>query len=839
MDETSRKRYLIIHGHFYQPPRENPWTERVEREESAFPYHDWNDRISTECYHSNARSRRLDGFGRITRLVNNYEYLSFNFGPTLLSWIEGRYPGLIDQITDADRASAGRLGGHGNAIAQVYNHVIMPLAEIRDQKTQIEWGIFDFKRRFERDPEGIWLAETAINSTTLELLIDFGFRFVILSPYQAEKFRPLEGTGEWTSSENGTIPTGRAYRSYGQQKKGKRGSKKFIDIFFYDARLSSDISFNHLLSNGDNLAESISSSFARCGGDLVTIATDGEIYGHHEAFGDMALAYLIDEGAEKHGITFTNFSSYLKTHETGFEVLIKTGKKDEGTAWSCSHGVDRWKDDCGCQTGGAPGWNQKWRKPLRNGLDMLRDRLREIYEKEAASLLSDPWKARDDYISAIHQRSFKKIEAFIRERAVSPLSEEGVSRACRLLESQRNSLLMYTSCGWFFNDISGIETVQLLKYAARAIELVGNEQAEKIENEFLLFLEKAKSNLPSAGNGKDLYLKMKKSSSVDPVFLAGQYALASSLSCPDASPEKFGYEFSSFDTTEIDISGISMQIGRISMASPYTLEKYNYKYVLIIGTPAQVACAINECANDEEFEKMKGHFSSTPSNTGFFDITATMSDYFGEDLFALNDLFVEDREKILGMMASRQMDQARNLFENLYIDSREILRLFSSTSLSAPESILAPARAVLEERLSDQLERWKEDHHPAVLEEISKIISESVYYGIKLDKGLTIDIFTDFFLTRLSSIRGGLSKSVTDQLYKFVEYCHEFGADIPQHGIQNEIFAILESLVEEAIGRILEDPAGSTEDLSAVTSFLRLAERFNFNVGSWQERLPE
>ena len=839
MGETSQKRYLIIHGHFYQPPRENPWTERIERQESASPYHDWNDRISRECYHSNARSRRLDGYGRITRLVNNYEALSFNFGPTLLSWIEDKYPELIDQITEADRTSAERLGGHGNAIAQIYNHIIMPLANTRDQQTQIKWGVFDFEKWFGRPPEGIWLAETAISETTLELLIDFGFRFVILSPYQAKKFRPLKGSRAWTNAEKGAIPTGRAYRSYGRQKSGKRGGKRFIDIFFYDAELSTDISFNHLLSNGDNLAEAISSSFERCGGDLVTIATDGEIYGHHEAFGDMALAYLIDKGAEKNGLTFTNFGTYLDTHEPGFEVLIKPGNNGEGTAWSCSHGVGRWKNDCGCKTGGLPGWNQKWRAPLRNGLDMLRDRLSEIFEKEAGPLLSDPWKARDDYISVAASRSFDKVDAFIRERSVSTLSAEEVSRACRLLESQRNALLMYTSCGWFFSDISGIETVQLFKYAARAIELAGPEHAEDIENEFLLFLEEAKSNIGSAGTGKDLYLEIKSSSSVKPAFLAGQYALASCLSCSSASPETFGYDFLSSDKTEIDISGITMNIGKISMASPYTLEKNTYKYVFIVDTPARVACTINECGSEQEFEKMKGHFSSTPPDTEYFDIVADMSDYFEGDVFVMNDLFVEDREKILGTLAAKQMAEVRSLFEDLYIENREILRLFSKTSLSAPDSLLAPARAVLEEHLSDKIEKWKESHDPAGLEEIGKVISESVYYGIKLDKSRTIEIFTDFFLVRLSSMRGGLSKSMSDQLYKFAEYSHELGMEIPQHGIQNEIFALLESLVEEAIGRILEDPAGSNEDLSAVTSFLRLAERFNFNVESWQERLPE
>ncbi len=763
MDETGQKRYLIIHGHFYQPPRENPWTERVERETSAAPYHDWNDRISTECYRPNARSRRLDGYGRITRLINNYESLSFNFGPTLLSWIDEKHPELLEQITEADRASSERNGGHGNAIAQVYNHIIMPLANERDQITQIKWGISDFERRFGRHPEGIWLAETAINDSTLELLIDFGFRFVILSPYQAEKFRPLDGTGEWTAAEGGSIPTGRAYRSFGKRKRGKRGKKKFIDIFFYDSRLSTDISFNHLLSNGDNLAESISSSYERCGGDLITIATDGEIYGHHEPFGDMALAYLIDEGAKKHGLTFTNFGSYLDTHEPGFEVLIKTGKKGEGTAWSCSHGVERWKSDCGCRTGGPSAWNQKWRAPLRDGLDVLRDRLSEIYANEASSLLSDPWKARDEYISVIGSRSIGQAEEFVSERAASPLSDDQLSRACTLLESQRNSLLMFTSCGWFFNDISGIETIQILKYAARAIELAGPAHAEELEKGFLRFLEKAESNLPAAGTGKDLYLRMKRSTSASQAFLAGQYALAYSLSCPGASPENFGYRVSISGSEELDVSGITMHIGRIRMASAYTLEKNEYKYALITGTPAQIACAVCECSGETDFENMKGHFSAIPGGADFPSLRADMSEYFDGGLLDLNDLFVEDREMILGTIASRQIEQFGETFEKLYTENREILRLFSKTSLRAPDSILAPARQVLEERLSRHLEDWKKSHAPEKLAEINDVISEASYYGIKLEKALTVDAFHDYFVSMLSLIRGRLLENISVQ----------------------------------------------------------------------------
>ena len=332
MGEELDNKYLIVHGHFYQPPRENPWTERIDRQVSAAPYHDWNERITRECYLPNSCSRRLDGFGRIITLVNNYARISFNFGPTLFSWLEKHHSEIFKEIVRADKISTKLNNGHGNAIAQVYNHIIMPLASIRDQKTQILWGVDDFKRCFGRNPEGIWLAETAINQVTLDLLIDSGFRFIILSPHQVKCFRSLKEKGKWKNVSGGNIKTGFVYRCYGGKVKVKKG---YIDIFFYDADLSQNISFNHLLRNGDLFAESIDSSYERCGNDLVTIATDGEIYGHHEPFADMALAYLIESAAEKHNLIMTNFGAYLDTHEPEFEVKLKTGKDNLGTAWSC------------------------------------------------------------------------------------------------------------------------------------------------------------------------------------------------------------------------------------------------------------------------------------------------------------------------------------------------------------------------------------------------------------------------------------------------------------------------------------------------------------------------
>ncbi|MCD6380602.1 DUF3536 domain-containing protein, partial [bacterium] len=564
MKEKIGKKYLIIHGHFYQPPRENPWTGRIDRQESAAPYHDWNERITRECYLPNSCARRLDGFGRIKNLINNYTCLSFNFGPTLLRWLEKYHPEVHKEIIHADKLSTKLNNDHGNAIAQVYNHIIMPLASKRDQLTQIRWGVHDFKRCFGRNPEGIWLAETAINQVTLDILINSGFRFIILSPHQAESFRPLKGKGKWEDVSGGNIRTGFVYRCYGDKVKVKNN---YIDIFFYDAKLSQDISFNHLLRNGDIFAESIDSSYERCGNDLVTIATDGEIYGHHEPFADMALAYLIESAAEKHNLVMTNFGGYLDSHEPKFEVKLKNGKDNLGTAWSCSHGVGRWKEDCGCNINAPAGWNQKWRKPLRNSLNTLRDNLADIFKHEGDKLLRDPWKTRDDYIDAMNSKTAHEREKFLANYSKRNLSREEKITALKILESQRNALFMFTSCGWFFNDISGLESAQILKYAARAIELAGEKYRQKLEEEFLSELSKAKSNLPVAGTGSQIYKTNKDFASITPSFLAGQFVISSHLSSPEASPEIFGHSFNELDSYSKETVGGTIYTGLLETES--------------------------------------------------------------------------------------------------------------------------------------------------------------------------------------------------------------------------------------------------------------------------------
>ncbi len=498
---------LIIHGHFYQPPRENPWTGIVEREPSAAPFHDWNERIHSECYQPNTFARITDSEAG-ARVVNNYAKINFNFGPTLLAWLERNHGDTYARIIAAEHESAAKHGGHGNAIAQAYGHAILPLCNERDLRTQIRWGIADFTQRFGRRPEAMWLPETACNDATMNALIDEGLRFVILAPHQAARVRYRtrsgsdgvnheDGNSEWFDVNEHSIDTSIAYR-YSH----RYGSDRSIAIFFYEGPTSRAIAFEKLLRSSRELVD----RFAQVanGRGMVNIATDGETYGHHFKFGDICLAHALEMEALAYGFRITNYGEYLDQHPPAFEVEINNGPHGEGTSWSCQHGVGRWIRDCGCHTGGEPGWNQAWRAPLRQALDFLRDENIRHFESTRGTLFVDPWQARDDSIALVLEQHHSR-EQFLFEHAGRWLSADEQWRALTHLELQRMLLLMYTSCGWFFNDISGIETLQILKYAGRAIDLMEQLGLPPVRERFLKILAEAKSNRPEMESGADIF----------------------------------------------------------------------------------------------------------------------------------------------------------------------------------------------------------------------------------------------------------------------------------------------------------------------------------------------
>jgi len=512
-------KYLCIHGHFYQPPRENPWLDAVEYQASADPYHDWNERITRESYGPNTRARVHGAKGRILKLINNYEFMSFNFGPTLLSWLEKIHPWVYGQILAADRLSRARFQGHGNALAQVYNHIIMPLATRRDKLTQIRWGLADFEHRFGHQAEGMWLAETAVDIETLKLMAGEGVEFTILSPTQARSVRPLSGhtkKNPWQDVSGGRIDPTRPYRV----RLDKRG-RRFINVFFYDGPLSRAVAYEKILASGEKFLERIEAAF---NGDqdqaqLVNVATDGESYGHHFKFGDLALSWLFDRMEKTEGIRLTNYGAFLESFPPENEVRLF-----ENSSWSCAHGVGRWRSDCGCSVNRKPGWNQAWRTPLREALEWLAEELATIFEDQGGSLFKDPRAAREDYITLFLNPSAEEREAFLKRHAPPPLGTDENTDFFQLLESQRMAMYMFTSCGWFFDDISGIETIQVLKYAARAIELVKPWAGKDLEAGLMEFLAGASSNDPAFGNGKRVYENMVRPSRIDPSRATANYA---------------------------------------------------------------------------------------------------------------------------------------------------------------------------------------------------------------------------------------------------------------------------------------------------------------------------
>ena len=556
-------RYLVIHGHFYQPPRENPWSGSVAIQPTAAPFHDWNERVSRECYAPNARARLLGEGGKIVRVINNYAHVSHNFGPTLLSWLREADPKTAAAIAAADKEASSRRGGHGPAIAQVFNHVIMPLAVERDKLTQVRWGKKWFEAAYGRSPEGMWLAETAADTPTLKVLAEEGMKFTILAQGQIGATRPLGGGGAWTKA-NGDADPREPYRIFWGD-----GEKDFIDAFVYDGPVSRAVAFENLLRDGQILKSRIDSAFGvPLDGDrprLVNLATDGESYGHHFRFGEMALAWLVDNLEKDESddpIILTTYGEFLAKFPPRREARII-----ERTSWSCAHGVERWRSDCGCHVGGGPGWNQKWRTPLRGGLDWLRGELASIFEKNASDLLKDPWEARDDYVSVlIDGYSLDSRRALLEKHAARSLDETDEIQAMAHLEAQLMAMYMFTSCAWFFDDLTGLEPVQNLRYALRAIELAAGAERNRLEAGLLEFLRKAVPNDPDYPDGEDVWRRLVAPASLSPNLAAAHWAAARTFDVPDALDEfrKLNFEEIRADLSE-EPDGARMLEARIRL----------------------------------------------------------------------------------------------------------------------------------------------------------------------------------------------------------------------------------------------------------------------------------
>jgi alpha-amylase/alpha-mannosidase (GH57 family) len=681
------ERYVCVHGHFYQPPRENPWLEFVELQDSAYPYHDWNQRIAAECYAPNAASRILDEDDRIVRIVNNYSRMSFNFGPTLLSWLEENEPFVYRAVLDADRESRSRFSGHGNAIAQVYNHMILPLANRRDKETQIVWGIRDFERRFQRPPEGMWLAETAVDLESLDLLAAHGVRFTILAPSQAGHVR--EPDGPWRTVRDDGIDPKSAYLQ-------RLPSGRSIALFFYDGPVSRSVAFEGLLRNGEQFASRLAGAFASGtdGPQIVHIATDGETYGHHHRHGDMALAYALDKLDAESGVQLSNYAEFLERHPPAREVRIL-----ENTSWSCAHGIERWRSDCGCSSGSHPGWRQAWRGPLRAALDRLRDRLAHFYERSAPALLKDPWRAREDYIGVVLDRSPENIARFFGEHGAHTLSATERVEALKLLEIQRHAMLMYTSCGWFFDELSGIETVQVIQYAGRAVQLAQELFGDSLEETFLADLENAPSNLPGIGDGRRVYERFVRPAVIDLEKMAAHYAVSSLFERYPDRARIYSHTVERRDARVFEAGLTKLVVGQALFSSEITGESQEMSYGILHFGDHNVNCGVREFQGDESYQTMMAQGRELFERADFAEIIRLFDRHFGEATYSLKSLFRDEQRKIVTAILKPTLAEADAAFGQVYDRHAPLMRFLADLGVRLPGVFRMTAEFVLNRNL--------------------------------------------------------------------------------------------------------------------------------------------
>ncbi|HXH13043.1 MAG TPA: DUF3536 domain-containing protein [Alphaproteobacteria bacterium] len=679
------ERYLCVHGHFYQPPRQNPWLEEIETEESAAPFHDWNARINAECYAPNAAARIVDGEGRILDIQNTYTHISFNFGPTLLSWLEHADPRTYRLIIDADRASQARRDGHGNAIAQAYNHLIMPLANRRDKVTQVLWGLRDFQARFGRDPEGMWLPETAVDLETLDIMAAHGLRFTILAPHQAKRTQ-APGDSTWRDVSNERLDPSRAYRCL-------LPSGRDIAVFFYDAPIAKAIAFDGVLARGEMLIERLLGGFheGRQHAQLVHVATDGETYGHHHRFGEMALAYALRTIEQRKLATLTNYGQYLERYPP--EHLVEL---HENTSWSCAHGVERWRSDCGCQTGGKPGWHQRWRQPLREALDWLRDELVQVFEQEAERLLNDPWQARDDYIAVILDRSPANVERFIQRQARRRLADADVVQVLKLLELQRHALLMYTSCAWFFAEISGIETVQILAYAARAIQLAREVSGRELETGFLERLAQAPSNLPQyTETGRDVYLKLVKPAVASLRTVIATYAIDVAIE-PSSPRKSLGiYDIQELAAQRDRRGDFTLATGRVRVQSQLTGESLQAIYAVLQSDSHDLRCSVKGYVDVEEYTRIRDALFQLLRQRSLTEVVRALDAHFGEEYFTLSQLFHDEQRRLGLQLLAQSLTRAERECRGIYQANRQLMHFLREKNLALPTALRLAAESVL------------------------------------------------------------------------------------------------------------------------------------------------
>ncbi|PYN46193.1 MAG: glycoside hydrolase [Candidatus Rokuibacteriota bacterium] len=766
-------RAIVIHGHFYQPPRENPWLESVEVQDSATPYHDWNERVTAECYAPNTAARRVDEHNRVLDIVNNFEKISFNIGPTLFAWLERHRPEVYAKIIAADRASVVARDGHGNASAQVYNHMIMPLATRRDKVTQVRWGIDDFRARFGREPEGLWLPETAVDNESLEVLAEAGVKFTVLAPHQALRVRPL-GAATW--EETTGIDPSRAYLW-----RGPRGLT--LAIFFYDGHISRAIAFERLLERAENLVAWLNAAFSetRTWPQLVHCATDGETYGHHSRFGEMALAAAVQQIEAEGTTTLTNYGAFLAAHPPTHEVEIR-----ERTSWSCAHGVERWRSDCGCRT--RADWHQRWRAPLREALDWLRDQIDPFFEARASTHLKDPWAARDAYAAVLLDRSPERLDAFFAAHARGPLDPSARVEARRLLELQRNRLLMYTSCGWFFDEISAIEPVQILRYAAMALQYLNDLGGGRLEDEFVRRLAAAPSNVPEIRDGAGVYRRLVRPTAVNLNRVVAHYAITGFLEEYPADARVYAYRVERLDAARESVDSTALRVAHVRVSSEITGGTRDMMYALLHFGGHDFSCGIRAWDDQATYDAVKADLLGRLARQSVADLVRGLDEYFPGGLSSLSHLFLDERRRVLASVIRATLDRHEETYRKIWEETRKLVHYLREVDAPLPEALAIVERYVLEQQVAAELQPLPE--LGAIPDRAFAIVGEAQTLGLALDLAPLRFIMHRAVIQALDAIAESTSSERVARATALIEGARRLGIPYGHWATQNRFFQL-------------------------------------------------
>ncbi|MDL2259743.1 DUF3536 domain-containing protein [Deltaproteobacteria bacterium OttesenSCG-928-K17] len=829
---TAGRRYLIIHGHFYQPPRENPWVMAIEPQDSAAPFRDWNERINRECYAPNCRSRLLDGSGQIVRLINNYERLSFNFGPTLLSWLEKADPVTYGRIIAADQKAAAARGGHGPALAQVFNHIIMPLANSRDRLTQIRWGLADFEHRFGRRPEGMWLAETAVDLETLKMLAAEGLKFTVLAQGQAQAVRPLGGgENDWEDVSGGRVDPREPYRVVWGQ-----GPNDHIDVFFYDGPVSRAIAFEELLRDGTSLLSRIETAFGQERNDgrprLVNLATDGESYGHHFKFGDMALAWLFNHLEERSGqadaIELTNYGHYLSLFPP-----VREARVIDNTSWSCAHGVERWRSDCGCNTGGGHGaWNQKWRKPLRDGLNLLRDKLASIFEQQGGAWLKDPWAARNDYIKLLiaHYDGPARDE-FLKKHQSRELEAAEITNVLSLLESQVMGLFMFTSCGWFFDEISGLEPVQNLRYALRAIDLAQKFTNDDLSAVLLNQLETISPNDAEYSSGGEVWRRLVIPDRLTARTIAAHWVSSRILNVPEAMRFFNIPHFTCRKEIRLTGENISILATALDLEDPRLAWTDSKICLAIYSGSTHLAALVGENNFDGgqpiwlDQEKLKARLGNDLHSSAALSIWETMVELMPmTSRYVLEDMLPHCRATLLSTLVNDVYDDLKNHARDIFHRNQHLLMM----SRGAGQPITWEERFIFRVMGESELRRIlaPAEHDASVnLPALTHLMTRRGLIGLAKEEPIIAELGRSFFKNEFKTLADSKTpRRLLNELTEFVKLIETEHFKVDLWELQNQWHS-LAAENQDFIGRLagddLEALAALGEALGFSPDFLR------------------